>query len=69
MNVENQTVEQQEKIGMTDGDDRNELQPSCMRCKTRQQIIDGMTVDFWGKEIPTNAKELAEMLYELGYRK
>ena len=31
MNVENQTVEQQEKIGMTDGDDRNELQPTCMR--------------------------------------
>ena len=31
MNVENQTVEQQEKIGMTDGYDRNELQPSCMR--------------------------------------
>lgn len=31
MNVENQTVEQQENIGMTDGDDRNELQPSCMR--------------------------------------
>ncbi len=31
MNVESQTVEQQEKIGMTDGDDRNELQPTCMR--------------------------------------
>ena len=31
MNVENQTVEQQEKIGMTDRDDCNELQPSCMR--------------------------------------
>lgn len=60
---------QEEKIGMTDGDDGQELQPSCMRCQTRKQIIDRMTADLWGVEISTNAKELAETLYELGYRK
>ena len=60
---------QEVKIGMTDGDDSQELQPTCMRCQTRQQIIDSMTADLWGVKVLSNAKELAETLYELGYRK
>ena len=38
MNVENQTVEQQENIGMTDGDDRNELQTTLYEMQSRKEI-------------------------------
>ena len=60
---------QEIKVGLTDGDDSQELQPTCMRCQTRQQIINSMTSDLWGIEISSNANELAETLYDLGYRK
>ena len=54
MNVENQTVEQQENIGMTDGDDRNELQTSCMRAFTIDHSSDRddeISVEFKGGSV------------------
>ena len=36
---------QEVKIGMTDGDDRNELQPSCMRAPSRDVITTQITKD------------------------
>ena len=71
MNVENQTVEQQEKIGMTDGDDRNELQPSCMQAPSRDVITTQITKDLddFLDVGGTFSKRLANYLYEIGYRK
>ena len=71
MNVENQTVEQQEKICMTDGDDSNELQPSCMRAPISATSVGELKIDI---EMKLNSgwcdsEQLAEHLYELGYRK
>ena len=71
MNVENQTVEQQEKIGMTDGDDRNDLQPTCMRVPSRDAIANQITKDLQGFLLLRDdvCENLANYLYELGYRK
>lgn len=62
---------QEEKIGMTDGDDSQELQPTCMRATCRSQAIADMTRDinnYIAYQSPMHIR-LAEYLYDLGYRK
>lgn len=60
-----------QKIVMTDGDDSQELQPTCMRAPNRDLIITRMTKDLddFLDVGGTFSKRLANHLYELGYRK
>ncbi|MAI12856.1 MAG: hypothetical protein CMM15_02475 [Rhodospirillaceae bacterium] len=59
------------KIGMTDGDDSQELQPTCMRSPNRDLIINRMTEDLddFLDVGGTFNKRLANYLYERGWRK
>jgi len=59
------------KIGMTDGDDSQELQPTCMRAPKSSKAIEDMTSDidiYIGYQSPMH-KRLAEFLHGRGYRK
>ena len=62
---------QEIKVGLTDGDDSQELQPSCMRAPSRDVIATQITKDLddFLDVGGTFSKRLANYLYEIGYRK
>ena len=58
-------------IVKTDGDDSQELQPTCMRVPKSSKAIDDMASDInicIGYYSPRH-KQIAKYLYEIGYRK
>ena len=60
-----------QKIGMTDGDGSKELQPTCMQVPSRNALTDQITKDLQGFLLLRDevCENLANYLYELGYRK
>ena len=62
---------QEVKIGMTDGDDSQELQPTCMRAPNRDEVTTQITKDLQEFLLLRDevCENLANYLYELGYRK
>ena len=60
-----------QKIGMTDGDDSQELQPTCIQAPSRDAITTQITKDLQGFLLLRDevCENLASYLYELGYRK